>query len=66
MSEDDWCKSFRLMSIKVMKTEVGREFNQRPYLDMYVNDDLQWGLELIRRGSGKRLVAASVSLMSVS
>jgi hypothetical protein len=53
--QDECCKSFRLMTSKVVKTEVGREFDQRAYLDMYVNDGLQWGIELIRRGGGKRL-----------
>jgi len=52
--QDDCVQCFRFMSGKNVKTEVGREFNQHAYLDMYV-EDLQWGIELIRRGVGKRL-----------
>ncbi len=52
--QDECVQCFRLMSGKNVKTEVGREFNQRAYLDMYV-DGLQWGIELILRGGGKRL-----------
>ncbi len=53
--QDECCKSLTLMTSKVVKTDVGREFNQRAYLDLYVNDGLQWGIELIRRGGGKKL-----------
>jgi len=52
--QDECVQCFRFMSGKNVKTEVGREFNQHAYLDMYV-EDLQWGIELIRRGVGKRL-----------
>jgi len=45
---------FRFMTGENVKTEVGREFDQRAYLDMYI-DDLKWGIELIRCGTGKRL-----------
>ena len=52
--QDECVQCFRFMTGKNVKTEVGREFNQRAYLDMYV-DDLKWGIELIRCGAGKRL-----------
>jgi hypothetical protein len=56
--EDQWqeecCKSLRSMTDKIVTTQVGRQFNQRAYLDMYVSD-LKWGIELIRLGGGKRL-----------
>jgi hypothetical protein len=53
--QDECVQSFRFMSGKNVQTEVGRDYNQRAYLDMLVGDDLQWGIELIRRGIGKRL-----------
>ena len=35
-------------------SEWGRQYNQRAYFDLYV-DNLQWGIKLIRQGGGKRL-----------
>ena len=36
------------------ENQYGRKYNQRTYLDLYV-DDLEWGIELIRQGGDKRL-----------
>jgi DNA polymerase III delta prime subunit len=43
-------RSFRTISDRVLRTSVGREFNQQAYLDLYVDDGLQWGIELVRDG----------------
>lgn len=53
--QDEISRSFRMISNKVLKRSVGREFNQRAFLDLYINDGLRWGIELIRDGDGKRL-----------
>jgi len=52
--QDQCCASFRAMSQSPITTQYDRQYNQRAYLDLYVND-LQWGIELIRQGGGKRL-----------
>ncbi len=38
-----------------MKIDIGREFDERACLDMYIDDGLQWGIELIRLGGDKQL-----------
>jgi hypothetical protein len=53
--QDQFVQCFSFMSGKFVQTEVGRNFNRRAFLDMYVNDGLQWGIALIRPGGGKRL-----------
>ncbi len=53
--QDEVSRSFRTISKKVLKRSVGREFNQHAFLDLYINDGLHWGIELIRDGDGKRL-----------
>jgi hypothetical protein len=53
--QDEVSRSFRTISRNVLKRSVGREFNQRAFLDLYINDGLHWGIELIRDGDGKRL-----------
>jgi hypothetical protein len=52
--EDECYNSFRAMSDEKVTKQVGREYNQRAYLDIYV-EGLKWGIELIRLGGGKRL-----------
>jgi hypothetical protein len=52
--EDECYDAFRAMSDAKMTKQVGREYNQRAFLDIYVNS-LEWGIELIRLGGGKRL-----------
>ena len=52
--EDECYDAFRSMTDAKMTRQVGREYNQRAFLDIYVNS-LQWGIELIRLGGGKRL-----------
>ena len=57
--EDQWhyeChRSFSSMSCTSLNTSVGREFKARAFLDMYINDGFQWGIELMREGDGRRL-----------
>ena len=53
--QDEVSQSFRTISKQVLKRSVGREFNQQAFLDLYINDGLQWGIELIRDRDGKRL-----------
>ena len=57
--EDQWhyeChRSFSSMSSTCLKTSVDREFEARAFLDMYINDGFQWGIELMREGDGRRL-----------
>ena len=52
--EDECYNSFRAMSDEKVTKQVGREYNQRAYLDIYV-EGLEWGIELIGLGNGKRL-----------
>ena len=52
--QDECCTSFRTMARSTITAQYGRKYNQRAYLDLYV-DDLEWGIELIRQGGGKRL-----------
>jgi hypothetical protein len=52
--EDECYNSFHAMSDEKVTKQVGREYNQRAYLDIYV-EDLKWVIELIRLGGGKRL-----------
>ena len=52
--QDECCTSFRAMSRRTITPQYGCQYNQRAYLDLYV-DDLQWGIELIRQGGGKPL-----------
>ncbi len=52
--QDECCTSFRAMARRTITPQYGRQYNQCAYLDLYV-DDLQWGIELIRQGGGKRL-----------
>jgi hypothetical protein len=48
-------RSFSSMSSTCLKTSVGREFKTRAFLDMYINAEFQWGIQLIREGDGRRL-----------
>ena len=52
--QDECCTSFRAMAQRTITAQYGRKYNERAYLDLYV-DDLEWGIELIRQGGGKKL-----------
>ncbi len=52
--EDECYNSFRAMSDEKVAKQVGHEYNQQAYLDIYV-ERLEWGIELIRLGGGKKL-----------
>jgi len=44
--QDELCQSFRKISTRTMGLGVGREFKQRAFLDVYIND-LQWGVKKV-------------------
>jgi len=52
--QDECCTLFRAMTQKTVTAQYGRKYNDRAYLDLYI-DDLEWGIELIRQGGDKRL-----------
>ena len=53
--QDEVSWSFQKISKNVLKRSVGQEFNQWAFLNLYIDDGLHWGIELIRDGDGKWL-----------
>ena len=41
--QDEVSQSFWMISKKVLKRFVGKEFNQQVFLNLYINDGLHWG-----------------------
>ena len=52
--EDECYDAFRAMSDAKITKQYGCEYNKHAFLDIYV-ESLQWGIELIRLGGGKKL-----------